>query len=287
MKSIAVIGSSGQLGSDIVSVFAKSKWQVLPVNRDNLTVEDDSQVHKYFSENKVDVIVNTAALHQVGICENEVSRSWAVNAQGSSNIAAAAKAQGAKYVYISTDYVFDGKKSVPYSESDQVSPINVYGASKAAGEFVALTHSPNNIVARISSVFGLAGSSGKGGNFVETILNKAKKGEDLRVVDDMFMAPSYTRDIANKLLNVLDQNLSGIFHLSNLGRASWYEFAAEICKQVGLEVQIEKTKTDVDSLPRRPIDSSLSTDKLISLGIHQRSWQDALNAYLIEKGHIS
>lgn len=289
MTAIAIIGPNGQLGSDLAKAFSAAGWAVVPAGHDVLAVEDAHSVHRFFAGQPVDVIVDTAAFHQVAVCEQEPARGWAINATGPRNIAAAARRIGATAVFISTDYVFDGSigDDQSYPEDAAVSPINVYGASKAAGEAVTLAISDRNLVLRISSVFGTAGSSGKGGNFVEAITKKALAGEQLKVVDDIFMSPSYTVDVAEKLRGLLDSGASGIFHACNAGRITWHEFATEICRQVGADVTVEKTSSDFTTVPKRPRNSSLSTARLSDFGVAQRAWDEALGAYLREKGHLT
>lgn len=288
MRAVAVVGPNGQLGSDLVRGFGDAGWQVLQASHDLLNVEDPKSVDSWFAANPVRAIVNTAAFHQVALCEQDPARSWAVNAGGARNIAEKADSIGATVVYVSTDYVFDGTldEGHSYPEDYAVSPLNVYGASKAAGEIATLSTSPSNLVVRISSVFGAAGSSGKGGNFVETIVKKARAGDSLAVVDDNWMSPSYTPDVTAKILALLQAGANGVFHANNAGRITWNEFATEICRQIGADVTVEKTTSKADSIPRRPRNSSLATTKAESLAAPQRSWDEALNAYLREKGHL-
>ena len=286
MKSVAVIGGEGQLGTDLVKFFDYKNWNVISVSHKDLSVENFEQSLSYFRKYQFNVVINTAALHNVDKCEKNPLLAWEINAKGSSNIAQISKEINAKYIYVSTDYVFDGNKGAQYKESDSVGPINVYGASKAAGEIATLSVNEENIVIRISSVFGSAGCSGKGGNFVESILKKAAAGESLNVVSDIFMSPSYTKDVALKLFSLIERGARGIFHLNNEGRISWYDFAKEICKQAGYSVRIDKTSTDPNAKLTRPVDSSLSTSTIDSLGIPQRSWNESLSDYLVEKGHI-
>jgi dTDP-4-dehydrorhamnose reductase len=289
VKSIAIIGPNGQLGSDLVKHFTKVGWSVTPAPHSVISVENNHSVENFISSSRFDVVVNTAALHQVGICEKEISRSWQINAMGAENVAKASRAIGAQVIYISTDYVFDGElpSGESYEDNSSVSPINVYGASKAAGEVATLSASDSNLVVRIASVFGVAGSSGKGGNFIETIINKAKSGEVLKVVDDIEMSPSYTLDIAEKIEGLLESKSSGVFHCNNSGSVTWNGFAQEILNQLGMEFNVEKSKTDWSLSPKRPRNSSLKTLAISQLGIRQKTWQDALNSYLIEKKHLS
>jgi dTDP-4-dehydrorhamnose reductase len=289
MRSVAVIGPHGQLGTDLVKGFRSAGWAVTAVGHDTVAVEDRDSVEAFLGANPVDVVVNTAAFHQVAACEKDIARTWAVNAGGPRNVAVAARRTGAVAVFISTDYVFNGEIDATHSypEDAGVSPVNVYGASKAGGEAATCAASERNLVVRIASVFGAAGSSGKGGNFVETIVSKARAGEALTVVDDVWMSPSYTVDVAAKIRGLLDLGANGIFHGCNDGRITWHEFATEICEQIGADVGVERSHTDATALPRRPQNSSLSTARLASLGISQRSWREALSAYLRERNHIT
>lgn len=288
MRSVVIIGPHGQLGTDLTKRFSNLGWNVIPASHAEVAVEDYGSIGAFIESQNPNVVVNTAALHQVAVCEKEVERSWKINAGGALNVARACDAVGAKSVFISTDFVFNGElhDHDSYSETSSISPINVYGASKAAAELATLSTNENNLVVRISSVFGAAGSSGKGGNFVETILKKAKGGEILKVVDDIFMSPSYTVDIASKINGLLDADASGVFHGNNCGSVTWNGFAQEILNLAGIDIQVEKTSTDWSAVPKRPRNSSLSTNSLASIGVGQRSWKEALRAYLEEKKHL-
>lgn len=288
LRSVAIIGPNGQLGTDLVTAFRGADWTVIPATHGEVAVEDRGSVESFFERHPVDAVVNTAAFHQVAVCEKEPERSWAVNAYGARNIAAVCESLGATTVYVSTDYVFDGEigDDSSYAEDAAVSPVNVYGASKAAGELATLSTSEANLVVRISSAFGAAGSSGKGGNFVETIVARARSGEPLAVVDDIYMSPSYTADVAARILAMIENGAAGVFHASNAGRITWNDFATEICRQIGAEVTVDKTTSDATSSPRRPRNSSLLTVRAAEIGVPERSWRDALRAYLLAKGHL-
>lgn len=288
MRSVAVIGPNGQLGTDLVAAFGRGGWNVVPAPHDVLRVEDRDSVRSFFDRHPVDAVVNTAAFHQVAVCEKEPATAWAVNASGARNIAEVGESIGATTVFVSTDYVFDGEigDDTSYTEDAAVSPVNIYGASKAAGELATLSAAESNLVIRVSSVFGAAGSSGKGGNFVETIVAKARSGEPLAVVDDIYMSPSYTVDVADKIVAMIEGRKAGVFHAANAGRITWNDFASEICRQIGADVAVEKTSSDPAASPRRPRNSSLSTIREAELGIGSRSWRDALHAYLVAKGHL-
>lgn len=289
MRTVAVIGPNGQLGTDLVKGFGAAGWAVRAAGHDVVSVEDRDSVEAFLAANRVDAVVNTAAFHQVARCEQEVARTWAVNAGGARNVAEAARRTGAVAVFISTDYVFDGEIDTgqSYAEDAGVCPVNVYGAAKAAGEAATLAASERNLVARVAGVFGSAGSSGKGGNFVEAIVGRARAGEPLTVVDDIWMSPSYTVDVAAKIRGLLEAGASGTFHACNGGRITWHEFATEICRQIGSRAEIARGSTDFTAAPRRPRNSSLSTSRLGDLGVAQRAWQEALTEYLREQRYIA
>ncbi len=286
VTSISIIGPNGQLGSDLVKVFTKVGWRVNPLTHAEISVENAESVSVALKRAGTDWVVNTAAFHKVDECEKDSQKAWEVNAHGAKNVASAAKEYGMRSIFISSDYVYSGDKGSPYSEIDLVSPINAYGHSKAGGEAVTLAASPNNLVFRIASVFGSAGSSGKGGNFVETIINKAKAGDPLSVVDDIFMSPTYTVDAAKKILALVSRDESGIFNASNSGITSWFGFANEILTQTGLKTSLSATKTNFESSPKRPMNSALDITKVEQFLSSSPAWTDGLTEYLLEKGHI-
>lgn len=283
---VAVIGATGQLGTDLVEVLSQT-FEVTPLRHADIEVNHPESVERALGGQEWQAIINTAAMHKVETCEAEPERAFQVNALGSLNVARAAAKAGATYVFISSDYVFSGEKGRPYGELDATAPINVYGISKVAGEHLAVLAAPRPIILRISSVFGRAGSSGKGGNFIEAILKKARAGEALKVVDDQTMSPTYTKDAARLLLALLQQGASGIFHGANAGACTWHALAAEAVRLCGLEVPIEPiSSAGFPSPVRRPAYSALTSERLAGLGLQSRPWQEALRDYLREKGHI-
>ena len=286
MSSVSIIGPNGQLGSDLVKTFTKARWKVVPITHSDISVENYESVANSFESLTTDWVINTAAFHRIDECEKDSQKAWEINVEGARNVAIAASELGMRSVFISSDYVFSGDKGTSYLESDHVSPVNAYGHSKAGGEAVTLAVSQDNLVVRISSVFGTAGSSGKGGNFVETIINKAKKGEPINVVDDIVMSPTYTVDAARKILELITQNKCGIFHASNSGSTSWFRFAYEILLQTGLKTFLSPSNTNLESIPKRPMNSTLDITKVEQLLINSPTWSDGLCAYLLEKGHI-
>jgi dTDP-4-dehydrorhamnose reductase len=289
MKRVAIIGSTGQLGTDLVVVLAQAgNYEVIRLSHREVECTDPVSIEKALKTGRPDVVVNCAAFVRVDEAEDRAEEALRVNGLGALNVARACAEIDALCVYISTDYVFDGGKGAPYTESDAPHPINIYGISKLAGEYFVQQASPRWLVVRLASLFGKAGSSGKGGNFVETILAKAKAGESLRLVDDIRMSPTYTRDAAQALERLLREGSLGLFHLVNAGNCTWYEFASKALEVVGMGNKIEPISSATYPMKaRRPNDSSLESTKLgLSLKDSLRPWQEALKDYLAEKGHL-
>ena len=289
MKSVVIIGPNGQLGSDLVKTFQKAEWEVNSLSHSDIQIEDWDSVQKSLTQFKADWIINTAAFHRVDDCEKNPEKSWLINARGPENIARVAKSMKAKVAFISTDYVFSGDKAIgnAYFPTDKISPINVYGHSKAAGEIATQIANEQNLVIRISSVFGSAGSSGKGGNFVETILKKARLNEHMNIVDDMHMSPTYTVDASSIIHSSINQGVNGTIHASNVGSTTWFQFAEEILKATGIKSEVNRIETNWEAIPKRPKNSVLGIDLNLTDPKIYQTWQDGLVRYLIEKGHIS
>jgi dTDP-4-dehydrorhamnose reductase len=288
MKSVSIIGSNGQLGSDLVKVYEKAGWRVNRITHELMCVEEITQVSNVLSTNPTDWIVNTAAL-LLEDSEKNSELAWEINSKGAKNVAEVANKLGSKCVFISTDFVFDGKrtKGESYTESDLVSPINVYGHTKASGEALTLSANPRNVVARISSVFGAAGSRSKGGNFIETILKKARAGEELKIVNDISMSPTYAQDAAVSILKATSSDYEGILHCSNEGETTWQNLAAEAIKMLNIHCHISPAVTNQSSIPNRPMNSVLSTERRRSALNFGFDWEDGLNRYLSEKGYLN
>ena len=282
---IAVIGSNGQLGTDLVKVLS-TEHDVIALTHDDIEVSDYSSC-VVLKNQKPDVIINTAAFHKTDQCEVDSMKTFSVNALGARNIATISKEINATDVYISTDYVFNGAKNKPYTEEDTPTPINTYGISKIAGECFT-TQTPKHYIIRVASVFGRAGASGKGGNFVETMIKKAKNNEKITVVDDMWMSPTYTKDASLLLKQMIENHIPyGVYHATNKDYCSWYQFAQEIFQLTGLTPDLKPTKTDPSyGKAKRPVFSALTSNKLGKHNLDARSWKEALKAYLLEKGHI-
>jgi len=279
---VAVIGV-GQLGSDLVKVFD----DVVPLTHKDIEVTDLPSCD-ILKKLKPDVIINTAAYHKTDECEDNPEKSFLVNSVGARNIAKIANEIDAINIFISTDYVFDGAKASPYAETDVPNPINAYGISKYAGELFTSYISNRYYIIRVSSLFGVAGASGKGGNFVETMISRAKSGNELNVVDDITMSPTYTRDASVAIKKIVERKLPyGVYHVANDGFCTWYEFAKAIFEITGIPAKLFPTTSDkYPTKARRPMNSSLSIEKIKSYGIVMRRWKEALKVYLAEKGHV-
>lgn len=285
MKTV-ILGGGGQLATDLE--LAMADWPLTAVPHAELDVCEHDDVRRVLEAHQPDVVINTAAFHHVDNCEDEWKRAFDVNAFACRNLAAVCTDLDATLVHISTDYVFSGDQSSPYAESDLPNPLSVYGASKVAGEFFVRTYCPNHIIVRSAGLYGIAGASGKGGNFVETMIRLAKAGNPIRVVEDQIMAPTYTKDLAMKITEVIRSAGRGIFHLPNQGSCSWYEYAGKVFEYLGLTPDFGPTTAEAfGAKAARPAYSVLGNHRLEPLGIEPLAqWQDALRRYLVDKGHI-
>jgi dTDP-4-dehydrorhamnose reductase len=283
---IAIIGATGQLGSDLVKVLG-TVHHLIPMTHEDIEVTDCASVFALIGQSQPDVVINTAAFHRVDQCEDDVGKALSVNARGVRNVALACREAGATLVHLSTDYVFGGDlaRSTPYAEDDLPAPTNMYGVSKLAGEHVIRYLTERYFIFRVAGLFGVAGSSGKGGNFVELMLRLASEGRSVRVVDDQRTTPTYTVDLARQIAAVIETDEYGLYHATSQGDCTWYEFAAEVFRQSGLEPPLARARTgDFGEKATRPAYSVLGNAALQRLGKDiMRPWQEALAAYLQER----
>jgi dTDP-4-dehydrorhamnose reductase len=227
------------------------------------------------------VIINTAAFHKVEECDRQAETAFGVNAVGALNLARAAVQFSALLVHFSTDYVFDGAKRSPYVESDLPLPLNIYGASKVAGESLIMSTTDRYLILRTSGLYGHAGPSGKGTNFVELMLKKAGGGDTIRVVQDQVLTPTSTEDLAQNVCELIKRKVNGLYHVSCEGACSWFEFAREIFRLQELHVDlVPATTQDFPSPVKRPPYSVLSKERLRCLGLSMPEWRDSLAQYL-------
>jgi dTDP-4-dehydrorhamnose reductase len=286
---VAVTGAKGQLGTDLCR--ALHSFDVIPFTHADIEIGDMASVREAMVKHKPAVIINTAAYVRVDDCEDKKEKAFQVNALGARNVAVVAQELGAKLVHISTDYVFGGEaelRTAPYTEFDTPIPLNIYGKSKLVGENLVRHFCLRHFVIRASALFGVAGSSGKGGNFIETMLRLAKERDELRVVNDQVFSPTYTRDLARKITQLMTTECYGIFHITDGGACSWYQFTTEIFKLAGLKTRVVPiTSEQYPQKARRPRYSVLDNYHLRLLGMDDmRPWQEALRDYLEARGHI-
>ena len=275
---ILVLGARGMLGTDLLK-----EWQsdeLIPAGSAEADLRDFSQVEKLVQNVRPDWIILSAAYTDVDGCEKNPDLAFAVNSTGVENVARAAHSTGARVFLVSTDYVFDGNGVRPYETSDPIAPLNVYGASKAAGEQALQKNSSSWCIGRTSWLFGVHGPS-----FPEKILRAAKTRPELSVVNDQIGSPTYTRDLAAAIRDLVQKDARGIVHITNEGICSWFDFAREILAQSGRgSVPVHPITTDQSARPaRRPHYSVLSPASLHAYGLKLRPWQDALRAFLQER----
>ena len=280
---VLLIGAGGQLGSDLVKALAHE--DVVTLTHTDIEVCDPASVHTALQTHAPHVVINTAAFHRVDDCEREPERAFAVNAYGARNLALACKEQGCALLHMSTDYVFAGRKGLAYDESDVPGPINAYGISKLAGELFIRYILDKHYIVRTSGLYGVAGSSGKGGNFVELMLRLAREGKDIKVVNDQTLTPTYTVDLTKTLAHLIRTERYGLYHVTSSGECSWYQFAAKIFELAGVPARLEPTTTNTfGAAARRPTYSVLAHKALFAAGLPEmRSWPAALAAYLAER----
>ncbi len=240
---IAVIGGNGQLGEDVAAAFRAEGDEVTSLTHHDLEVALTESVVERLDAVRPEVVVNTAAFHHVEKCEADPAQSFAVNAIGARNLAMATHALGARVFHISTDYVFDGLKRSPYTEQDAPLPLNVYGNSKLAGEYFVRAENPRHFVVRVSGLYGAHPCRAKGNlNFVELMLKLSRERDEVRVVNDEFVTPTPTVEVARQLVVLSRTSDYGLYHATSEGGCSWYEFAQAIFQLSGARVKLEPAR---------------------------------------------
>ncbi|HWQ03451.1 MAG TPA: dTDP-4-dehydrorhamnose reductase [Candidatus Nitrosotenuis sp.] len=282
---ILLLGDGGQLASELEKTLADEI--LAPVSHTQLDIRDRAAVEALAAQVRPDCIINTAAYHRVDDCEEHVEEAFAVNVSGVANVARAAARHGALLVQFSTNYVFDGGKSSPYTEDDVPQPLSVYGTSRLAGEWVARHFAPRVLLVRTCGLYGAAGRRAKSGvgNFVENMLRLAAEGKPIRVVNDQRCTPTSARELAQRLAPMLRAGVCGLFHLTNEGECSWYEFAQEIFRVCGLTPDLRPVSSaEFAARARRPAYSVLENRALRAAGFERfRPWQVALAEYLRDR----
>jgi len=283
---ILIIGANGQLGTDLVRILRHH--QVIALTHKEIEVCDHRGTKKILEEHKPQVLINTSAYHRVDLCEDHLEETFKVNTYAVRNLAKISQDLGSVLVYLSTDYVFGGGKKNPYREEDLPHPLNVYGVSKLAGEYFVRHICQRHFIIRTSGLYGVAGASGKGGNFVELMIRLAKEGRPIKVVSDQILTPTYTKELAKKIAQLIETGQYGLYHVTNNGQCSWYEFARVIFELVGLHPDLSATTTEeFGAKAKRSPYSVLENANLRKLGLDDlSSWREALEQYLREKGHL-
>lgn len=277
-QRVIVLGAKGQLGQQVVATLSgRAAWDVIASDQTQVDITDEPCVQDLVNRHQPRWLVNCAAMTNVDACESRTEEADAVNAKAVAHLAAASNAVGAKLLQISTDYVFDGRATIPYREDDPTNPINAYARSKYQGEQDARS-CDRHLIVRTAWLYGLNAE-----NFVAKILSRAKSGLPLRVVNDQCGSPTYANDLANAIERLMRIDAEGTFHVTNTGRASWHEFATAALALAGMQhVTIEPVPTTAYPTPaERPGFSVLDCSKYAAATNHQlRHWDAALRDYI-------
>lgn len=274
---ILILGAQGQLGKEFTE-YLKNKEEVYAFSHSELDILDSKKLINTLQEIRPDCVINCAAYTRVDKAEEEIEECFKVNTIGAKNVAYASYRIGAKIIYFSTDYVFDGNKNTPYKEFDVTNPLSIYGKTKLLGEEYTKVHNPNHLILRISWLYGIYGN-----NFVKTIIKKGIEEKKLRVVEDQIGSPTYTLDVVKQTLKLIEEDKIGIYHASNQGEVSWCKFAKRIFELLNLnDIEITPIKTEeYPAKAKRPKYSVLENFylKLEKLNI-MRDWESALIDFL-------
>lgn len=281
---VVIIGAEGQLGSDLVRAFQGE--DIVPLSENDVDIVNINKLKEIISSESPDLVINTAAFSNVPQCEREPDRALRVNAIGARNVAIVTGEIKSLHLYISTDYVFDGEKGKPYLEDDSTAPVNTYGLSKLAGEYYVRYILDRYFIVRTSGLYGIHRCISKGTNFVDKML-ELRDRDSIKIVTDEVLTPTYTLHLAKQIYKLVSTDSYGIYHVTNEGECSWYDFAKAIFKEMGFDVNLipinsNKFQTNV----KRPKYSVLENSKLKTLGLNNMPhWRDSLRAYLAEKGY--
>jgi len=273
---VLITGSSGQLGKAVVEVFFKNGAEVYPIPHSRLDITNRQAVEDIIRAYLPEIVINCSAFTDVDKCEEEKDKAYRVNALGPKNLAIVTEKYNIHLIHISTDYVFDGEKNTPYVEFDNTNPINTYGKSKLEGEHFLERFTKRYTIVRTSWLYG------DGNNFVRKIIERARKGDVLRVVDDQFGSPTYTYDVAKALLSIAKEGVYGLYHCANKGVVSRFEEAKFILEFLGLNAEVLPVKSgDYQTLAKRPRYTPLENYLLELEGIfYARDWRSAMEEFL-------
>ncbi len=279
---VAVIGANGQLGTEIVKAFADET--VISLTQSDIEISEIDSVEKAFASVRPDIVINTAAYLNVELCEKEREQAFLVNETGALNLARVLEDKNIPLIHISTDYVFDGSKRSPYEESDAPNPLNVYGASKLAGERAIQANCSRYYIVRTSGLYGHAKCLAKGANFIEKILARSKENGQLRVVDDEVLTPTYAPDLAMQIRLLVATADYGLYHATNNGSCSWFDFAVEALRLAGIKTPVVPVSSkEFPSTVKRPLYSVLENSRLSSMGLDRMpEWKQSLAEYFAQ-----
>lgn len=284
--NVAVLGANGQLGRDVAAAFSAQGNAVTNLTHEQVEAANPDSIQTALEGVRPNLVVNTAAFHHVEKCEADPALAFAVNGLGARNVAQVTNSLGATLIHISTDYVFDGAKDKPYTEDDPPNPLNVYGNTKLSGEHFVRATNPQHFVVRVSAIYGENPCRAKGGlNFVELMLKLSQERPELRVVDDEFVTPTPTEQIARQLVELSRSSHYGLYHATAEGSCSWYEFAAAIFEMTGTKVRLERARPgEFPAKVPRPKYSVLENAALKSRSLNVFThWKDGLQNYLARR----
>jgi dTDP-4-dehydrorhamnose reductase len=283
-ERILITGGGGQLASDLEELLG-GRAEVRAPGHPDLDVTDDAAVAALFEAFTPTAVINCAAFHNVEVCEREEDRSFEVNASAVKRLATRSADAGARFVHLSTNYVFDGAADTPYDEGALPNPRSIYAISKLAGEHAALAYAPGALVVRTAGLYGLHGSVSKGGNFVTRMIARAREHGALKVVADQRLTPTFTADLAAGIVAAIDGGVTGTLHLTNSGATSWHGFTEAIVELAGVSVPVEAASTvRAPGAADRPLNGVLSS----SAGLAPlRPWDEALADYLERAGLLA
>ncbi|MGH0592568.1 dTDP-4-dehydrorhamnose reductase [Bacillus pretiosus] len=276
---ILVTGYNGQLGYDVVKRGEKQGLEMQGIGIEDLDITNEAAVYEFVDKVKPDAIIHCAAYTAVDKSEDDKELCWNVNVEGTKYLATAAKKLNAKFVYISTDYVFDGEGTHAFAETDTPNPVGYYGLTKYEGEKVVRSLIDNNFIVRISWVFGINGN-----NFIKTMIRLGETRNELNVVGDQIGSPTYTYDLARLLVDMVVTEKYGTYHATNKGFCSWAEFAQEIFEIAGQDVKVNSITTEeYPTRAVRPKNSRMSKQKLIDNGFEPlQDWKKATKHYITQ-----
>ena len=276
MKKILVTGANGQLGQCLQKISSQfEEFEFIFTDSETLDITNKEEVNDFFWQNAPDFCINAAAYTAVDLAETDIEKAFLVNADGAENLAEACAENNAQFIHVSTDYVFDGENNLAYTEEDFTNPLGVYGASKLAGDELALEVNPCSVILRTSWVY-----SEFGKNFVKTMLNLFAAKEELSIVADQFGQPTNANDLAEAIMKIIksEKITPGIFNFSNLGRISWFDFAEKIAELSDAKIKLNAIETSQYPTPaKRPKNSVLDLDKISkTYAIQLKSWEESL-----------